>query len=283
MMLAALDDEAGVAEIVELDDGFVNANVTGPALYFAPFRCWPAHHRQAMRLVRARVLDVGAGAGRASLRLRSAATRSSQSTTRRAPSKCAAAAAFAMRGPRLRRRRRVTRSLRHDRDARKQLRHLRQPGAGEAPSTPTPSIDERRGAHLGRVARRVESRRRRRAVARRVPAAQRRARPAARSDPDPQPLPHARQALVRLPDGVARRAPSDSRRKRLATRADNRLRRHVRCRHREGGSSPSCSKRDASDGRRRHIPRIGSPTSAIRARIVSSVNASGSTAATSSH
>jgi SAM-dependent methyltransferase len=69
MMLAALDGEPGVAEIVERDDGLINANVTGPALYLAPFRRWPAHHRQAMRLVRGRVLDVGAGAGRVSLHL----------------------------------------------------------------------------------------------------------------------------------------------------------------------------------------------------------------------
>src|SRR3954452_6706434 len=38
MMLAALDGEAGVAEIVERDDALINANVTGPAMYFAPFR-----------------------------------------------------------------------------------------------------------------------------------------------------------------------------------------------------------------------------------------------------
>jgi SAM-dependent methyltransferase len=69
MMLAALDGEAGVAEIVEREDGLINANVTGPALYLAPFRRWPAHHRAAMRLVRGRVLDVGAGAGRVSLYL----------------------------------------------------------------------------------------------------------------------------------------------------------------------------------------------------------------------
>jgi SAM-dependent methyltransferase len=69
MMLAALDGEAGVAEIVEREDGLINANVTGPAMYFAPFRSWPAHHRAAMRLARGRVLDVGAGAGRVSLYL----------------------------------------------------------------------------------------------------------------------------------------------------------------------------------------------------------------------
>ena len=69
MMLAALEGEAGVAEIVERDDGLINADATGPAMYFAAFRRWPAHHRQAMRFVRGRVLDVGAGAGRLSLHL----------------------------------------------------------------------------------------------------------------------------------------------------------------------------------------------------------------------
>jgi len=69
MMLAALEGEAGVAEIVERDDGLIDANITGPAMYFAPFRRWPAHHRQAMRFVHGRVLDVGAGAGRVSLYL----------------------------------------------------------------------------------------------------------------------------------------------------------------------------------------------------------------------
>jgi SAM-dependent methyltransferase len=69
MMLAALDGEAGVAEIVEREDGFIAANARAGDFYFAPLRRWPAHHRQAMRLVRGRVLDVGAGAGRVSLHL----------------------------------------------------------------------------------------------------------------------------------------------------------------------------------------------------------------------
>lgn len=69
MMLAVLDGEAGVAEIVEREDALINANVKGPAMYFAPFRRWPPHHRATMRLVRGRVLDVGAGAGRVSLHL----------------------------------------------------------------------------------------------------------------------------------------------------------------------------------------------------------------------
>ena len=70
MLLAALEGgPRGVAEIVERDDGFISASVMGAELYLAPFRRWPAHHRQAMRLVRGRVLDVGAGAGRVALHL----------------------------------------------------------------------------------------------------------------------------------------------------------------------------------------------------------------------
>jgi len=69
MMLATLHGEDNVLEIVERDDGFINASVMGPKLYLAPFRRWPAHHRRAMRLVRGRVLDVGAGGGRVSLHL----------------------------------------------------------------------------------------------------------------------------------------------------------------------------------------------------------------------
>ena len=68
MLLAALEGE-NVPEIVERDDGFIGASVMGPKLYFAPFRRWPAHHRQAMRYVRGCVLDAGAGAGRVALHL----------------------------------------------------------------------------------------------------------------------------------------------------------------------------------------------------------------------
>jgi SAM-dependent methyltransferase len=69
MLLDALEGDRRVVEIVERDDGFITASVMGSELYLAPFRRWPAHHRQAMRLVRGRVLDVGAGAGRVALHL----------------------------------------------------------------------------------------------------------------------------------------------------------------------------------------------------------------------
>ena len=58
-----------VAEIVERDDGYIAVGKLGAALYLAPFRRWPAHHRRAMRLARGRVLDVGCGAGRVCLHL----------------------------------------------------------------------------------------------------------------------------------------------------------------------------------------------------------------------
>jgi SAM-dependent methyltransferase len=56
-------------EVVERDDGFVNASSLGPAAYLAPFRRWPKAERAAMRLARGRVLDVGCGAGRVALEL----------------------------------------------------------------------------------------------------------------------------------------------------------------------------------------------------------------------
>jgi SAM-dependent methyltransferase len=59
--------ERGI-EIIERDDGFFEKS-SGPSVYFDPFRRWPAHQRQAMRFVRGRVLDVGAGAGRVALHL----------------------------------------------------------------------------------------------------------------------------------------------------------------------------------------------------------------------
>jgi SAM-dependent methyltransferase len=68
-MLRAALDGAELHEIVERDDGFITASIFGPKAYLAPFRRWPAHHRQGMRYVRGRVLDVGAGGGRVALHL----------------------------------------------------------------------------------------------------------------------------------------------------------------------------------------------------------------------
>jgi SAM-dependent methyltransferase len=56
-------------EIVERDDGFIDASRFGPEAYFAPLRRWPKPQREASRLVRGRVLDVGCGAGRVAIEL----------------------------------------------------------------------------------------------------------------------------------------------------------------------------------------------------------------------
>jgi SAM-dependent methyltransferase len=68
MMLAAFEGKSS-PEIVERDDGFIEAGGYSAETYLAPFRRWPAHQRRAMRFVRGRVLDVGCGAGRLCLQL----------------------------------------------------------------------------------------------------------------------------------------------------------------------------------------------------------------------
>lgn len=56
-------------EIVERDDGYIDAATAGAHRYFACFKDWPAHQRMAARYVKGRVLDVGCGAGRWALYL----------------------------------------------------------------------------------------------------------------------------------------------------------------------------------------------------------------------
>ncbi len=68
-LLDLLERQGELLEIVERDDGFVDASRFGPELYLAPYRRWPSRQRRAMRLARGRVLDVGAGAGRVALHL----------------------------------------------------------------------------------------------------------------------------------------------------------------------------------------------------------------------
>jgi SAM-dependent methyltransferase len=66
MLLEALEGRGTGHEIVERDDGFIDAATFD---YFAPVRRWPADERRALRYVRGRVLDVGCGAGRVALEL----------------------------------------------------------------------------------------------------------------------------------------------------------------------------------------------------------------------
>jgi SAM-dependent methyltransferase len=68
LILAYLEGRARAREIVERDDGFIEAT-DGPAGYFAPVRRWAPAERQGLRFVRGRVLDAGCGAGRVALEL----------------------------------------------------------------------------------------------------------------------------------------------------------------------------------------------------------------------
>lgn len=55
-----------LAETIERDDRFQTSGA-GPSVYLSGIRGWPAAERQALRLVRGRVIDVGCGAGRVAL------------------------------------------------------------------------------------------------------------------------------------------------------------------------------------------------------------------------
>ena len=55
-------------EIVERDDGFITTSA-GPHAYFMEYDQWPDHYKEAIKLVRGRVLDIGSGAGRIALHL----------------------------------------------------------------------------------------------------------------------------------------------------------------------------------------------------------------------
>jgi SAM-dependent methyltransferase len=69
LILDYLETGKGI-EIVERDDGFIDAGGYNTAeYYFFPFRKWPKTERTAIRLARGRVLDVGSGAGRVALYL----------------------------------------------------------------------------------------------------------------------------------------------------------------------------------------------------------------------
>lgn len=60
-----------VVEIVERNDGYIDAGKFGPKLYFADYKDWPPFEKKAMKFVRGKVLDIGCGAGRVGLYLQS--------------------------------------------------------------------------------------------------------------------------------------------------------------------------------------------------------------------
>lgn len=68
--LLAAYKAAGYAgwEIIERDDGFMDASAA-PRRYFSDYRDWYKRERQAIKLARGRVLDIGCGAGRFLLHL----------------------------------------------------------------------------------------------------------------------------------------------------------------------------------------------------------------------
>lgn len=59
---------ATAPETVERDDGYMEVGA-GPEVYLSSVKGWPAAERQAVRLLKGRVLDVGCGAGRVALEL----------------------------------------------------------------------------------------------------------------------------------------------------------------------------------------------------------------------
>lgn len=66
-MLWAYYRDKEVFEVWERDDGYIS--IASPKTYFLEYEDWAPHHKEAMKFVKGRVLDVGSGAGRHSLYL----------------------------------------------------------------------------------------------------------------------------------------------------------------------------------------------------------------------
>ena len=58
-----------ISEIVEREDGFIDASKLGPKAYFSKYKDLPSHQKKAMKFVSGKILDIGCGAGRHSLYL----------------------------------------------------------------------------------------------------------------------------------------------------------------------------------------------------------------------
>jgi SAM-dependent methyltransferase len=68
-LLNAFFEKKAMFEIVERDDGYINAEDGAPKYYLAQYKQWPRWEKQAMKHVHGRVLDIGCGAGRQALYL----------------------------------------------------------------------------------------------------------------------------------------------------------------------------------------------------------------------
>lgn len=67
--LTELYTHGNVFEIVERDDGYIEASPHFTKTYLSPFKDWSAHERSGVQLAKGPALDIGAGAGRTTLYL----------------------------------------------------------------------------------------------------------------------------------------------------------------------------------------------------------------------
>src|SRR5438128_12672805 len=67
-MLAQYNNQAATYEIIERDDRYIHTG-SMPGQYFLDYKQWSPIERQAIKLAKGKVLDIGCGAGRHSLYL----------------------------------------------------------------------------------------------------------------------------------------------------------------------------------------------------------------------